>query len=101
MDPLSPADEEGGGILAFTTAFAAVLACALDPGGRVGRHVQQACPELVIGLAGRGTATVAGRELPLIAGSVVELPLGDHLAIRNDSDEDALHYLIVKARPAR
>jgi quercetin dioxygenase-like cupin family protein len=60
--------------------FSAVLACELEPGGRVGRHVQQRDPEIVIGLEGEGTAEVDG------------------LAIRNRSREAPLRYLIVKTR---
>jgi quercetin dioxygenase-like cupin family protein len=76
--------------------FVAVLGCELEPGGSVGRHVQEAYPEIVIGLGGQGTATVNETEHRLSAGDVVPLPLGAVLAIDNPGDEP-LRYLIVKA----
>ena len=78
--------------------FTAALRCELDPGGRVGRHVQQAFPELVIGVAGVGEAIVGGVRHPLAAGDLVYLPLGEILEIHNLSGEVALEYLIIKAR---
>ncbi|MFV8749873.1 cupin domain-containing protein [Nannocystaceae bacterium ST9] len=78
--------------------FTAVLACELEPGGRVGRHVQEHFPEIVVGLSGRGEARVAGRPQPLEPGDVVHLPLGTVLEIINTSSDEALHYLIIKAR---
>jgi quercetin dioxygenase-like cupin family protein len=78
--------------------FTAVLSCELDPGGSVGRHVQEQFPELVIGLEGAGEAAVDGRPQPLDAGDVVHLPLGSVLALRNRSDTEPLRYLIIKAR---
>jgi hypothetical protein len=80
--------------------FTAALACELEPGASVGAHVQEQDPELVIGVSGIGTATVAGVELPLAGGSVVELPLGQTLAIANGSRDVPLRYLIIKAAPA-
>jgi len=79
--------------------FTAVLSCELEPGGSVGRHVQEAFPEIVVGLEGDGEATVDGEPRPLRAGDVVHLPLGSVLAIENRSSERPLAYLIVKARP--
>jgi quercetin dioxygenase-like cupin family protein len=78
--------------------FSAVLSCELDPGGRVGAHVQEHDPEIVVGLEGDGEATVNERALPLGPGDVVHLPLGAVLSIRNRSAEAPLRYLIVKAR---
>jgi quercetin dioxygenase-like cupin family protein len=78
--------------------FIAALSCELEPGGSVGRHVQEYFPEIVIGLAGIGEATVDGRALRLAPGDVVHLPLGGVLELRNGSDRDPLRYLIVKAR---
>lgn len=80
--------------------FTAALACELEPGASVGAHVQEHFPELVIGIAGTGTATVDGVELPLTGGSVVQLPLGQTLAIANGSKEAPLRYLIIKTAPA-
>lgn len=78
--------------------FSAVLSCELDPGGSVGRHVQEHDPEIVIGLEGDGEATVDDRTLPLGPGDVAHLPLGAILAIRNRSTEAPLRYLIIKAK---
>ena len=78
--------------------FTAVLFCELDPGGSVGEHRQQEFPELVVGLDGDGQATVDGAPCPLVAGSVVHLPLGSSLSVTNRSDAQPLRYLIIKAR---
>ncbi|HLT38347.1 MAG TPA: cupin domain-containing protein [Enhygromyxa sp.] len=80
--------------------FTAVLSCELDPGGSVGRHVQEQFPEIVIGLEGSGAAAVDGRVHSLDPGDVVHLPLGSVLELRNCSDREPLRYLIIKARGA-
>lgn len=77
--------------------FAAALWCELDPSGVVGRHRQEEFPEIVVGLEGNGEATVDGEATPLGAGSVVQLPLGAVLSLRNISAESPLRYLILKA----
>jgi quercetin dioxygenase-like cupin family protein len=77
--------------------FAAILACELEPDGSVGEHVQQAHAEVVIGLEGEGVARVGGAPRPLAPGVVVELPLGQTLALENGSTRHPLRYLIVKA----
>lgn len=79
--------------------FAAVLACELEPGGRVGAHVQEHFAEVVIGVEGIGTVLVNGAPAELGPGRVVELPLGQTLEISNASSSEPLRYLIVKARP--
>jgi hypothetical protein len=78
--------------------FTAALACELAPAGRVGAHVQQEFPELVVGLAGDGEALVEGVSHPLGPLDVVHLALGARLEIRNRSSSEPLRYLIVKAR---
>ncbi len=78
--------------------FTAVLWCALEPGGSVGRHVQEHFPEIVVGLDGEGEARVGDEAHPLGPGDVVHLPLGAVLSIANLSSEEPLSYLIVKAR---
>ncbi len=78
--------------------FTAVLACVLDPGGHVGRHSQQEFPEIVIGLGGSGVVTINGTKQPLGTGDCVYLPLGGVMEIKNYSDSEGLHYLIIKAR---
>lgn len=80
--------------------FTAVLSCRLEAGGSVGRHVQQAHPEIVIGLTGHGEIRVNGRASPFGPGAVVHLPLGHTLEIVNGSNETPLGYLIVKAEAA-
>jgi quercetin dioxygenase-like cupin family protein len=78
--------------------FTAVLACELAPSASVGPHVQEEFPELVLGCAGSGIATVDGVPHALDAGDAVYLPLGSVLAIDNRSSELPLCYFIVKAR---
>ncbi len=78
--------------------FATVLACELEPGGSVGAHVQEEFAELVIAIDGDGHVLVNGDRSPLAPGAVIELPLGETLAISNDSGERSLRYLIIKAR---
>lgn len=78
--------------------FTAVLSCELDPGGSVGRHVQEHFPEIVIGLEGSGEAAVDRIWQTLDPGDVVHLPLGSVLELRNRSDREPLRYLIIKAR---
>ncbi len=80
--------------------FSAALACELDPGGRVGPHVQQQDPEIVVGIAGLGEAKVGGRQYSLRPGDVVYLAFGETLEIINHLDDTPLQYLIIKARAA-
>jgi quercetin dioxygenase-like cupin family protein len=77
--------------------FSAVLFCELDPGGSVGSHQQQRDPELVLGLEGKGEASVQGSPAPLEPGSVVYVPFGATLSLRNLSPDEPLRYLIIKA----
>ena len=85
------------GSAALPRPFAVALACELDPSGCVGTHVQEHHPEVVIGVEGRGVATVDGAPHPLEPGAVVPLALGRKLAIENGSATDPLRYLIIKA----
>jgi quercetin dioxygenase-like cupin family protein len=78
--------------------FTAILSCELSPGGSVGPHVQQEFSEVVVGVEGRGEATVDGHAHALFAGDVVHLPLGSVLAIQNFADDAPLRYLIIKAQ---
>ncbi len=78
--------------------FEAVLACELDPAGRVGDHVQEAFDEIVVFVAGEGTATVNGARVELHPGATIPLQLGQVLSIENGSTHEPLRYLIVKAR---
>lgn len=80
--------------------FTAVLWCSLSPGGSVGAHHQEHHPEVVVGIAGRGEARVDGAVHPMEVGTVVYLPLGASLALRNLSRTEAFQYLIVKAQGA-
>ncbi len=77
--------------------FSAVLACELAPGGKVGTHLQQRDPEIVLCLSGEGTAIVEGVSQPMRPGTVAYLPFGRSLAVRNDSSHAPLRYLIIKA----
>jgi uncharacterized cupin superfamily protein len=85
------------GAAAPSPPFGAILACELEAGGSVGRHVQAELSEIVIVLEGDGVATVDGAPAPIGPGSVVELPLGKTLALENGSATQPLRYLIVKA----
>ena len=78
--------------------FTAVLACELEAGGSVGAHVQQDFPEIVIGVSGSGSVSISDVARPFGAGSVVELPLGQTLALANGSLDDPLRYFIIKAK---
>jgi len=80
--------------------FSAVLACELEPNGRVGVHVQQRDPEIIVGLAGQGVATVDGTPHPLGPGLTVYLAFGSSLSIDNSSPDEPLSYLIIKAQVA-
>jgi quercetin dioxygenase-like cupin family protein len=77
--------------------FAAVLACELDPGGRVGVHVQEHHAEVVIVVEGDARVSVNGLVSTVGPGGVIELPLGDSLAIENGSKDRPVRYLIIKA----
>lgn len=78
--------------------FTAVVFAELSPSGRVGRHQQTTDDELVIVLEGEGVLYVDGAAQACMRGSVVSLPRGGVLEIDNASTEQALRYVIVKAR---
>jgi len=78
--------------------FTAVLACELAPNGSVGAHVQEQYPEIVVAVSGSGAVQVNGVERAFNAGAVVELALGQTLAISNGSATEPLRYLIIKAQ---
>jgi hypothetical protein len=61
-------------------------------------HVQEQYPELLIAVTGVGSVRVDGELRAFGAGSVVELALGQTLAISNSSSQEPLRYLIVKAQ---
>lgn len=81
--------------------FTAVLACELEPHASVGAHVQEQYPEIVVGVSGSGRVAVNGVERAFAAGSVVELELGQTLAISNAAGSEPLCYLIIKAAATR
>ena len=78
--------------------FEAVLACELDPGGSVGAHRQATADELLVVLEGQATAGVDGEQRHLETGSLVALPLGSLMTLKNRDGERPLRYLIIKAR---
>ena len=78
--------------------FGAVLACELEGAGSVGAHVQQEFTEVLIVIEGEGMAQVAGSRLLMQPGVVLEIPLGQTLALENTSPRSPLRYLIVKAK---
>ncbi len=77
--------------------FTAVLYCELEPGGRVGRHVQERDPEIVVVVEGEAVLRVDGRARACVRGGAVALPLGATLEIDNASIDAPVRYLIVKA----
>ena len=56
---------------------------------------------MVICLGGSGRATVDNQGYPLAEGTLVYLPLGSFLTIENQSADEPLRYLIVKAAAHR
>lgn len=80
--------------------FTIVLACELEPAGRVGVHVQERDAEMVVGVDGEGVVVVDDEPHLLIAGAVAALPLGARLAIDNASPTEPFRYLILKASAA-
>jgi quercetin dioxygenase-like cupin family protein len=83
---------------ATTPPFTAVLYCELDPGGRVGAHVQQSDHEVVIVVAGEAVLYVDGAPKACREGDAVAVPLGARLEIDNASAEAPVRYVIVKAK---
>jgi quercetin dioxygenase-like cupin family protein len=83
---------------ARTPPFSAVLFCALEGGGRVGKHRQDTDDEVVVVVGGEGVLYVDGRAHAAVRGTAVALPLGAVLEIDNASEGTPLEYLIVKAR---
>ena len=78
--------------------FSAILACELEGGGIVGAHRQQESAEVLIVVEGEGVARVGESPVTLHPGVVVELPLGQTLALENVLPERSMRYLIVKAK---
>ena len=78
--------------------FSAALACELEAGGSVGRHLQQRDPELVLCAQGHGEILVDGKARPFTPGEVALLPHGSSLEIRNGANDRPLRYFIIKAR---
>jgi quercetin dioxygenase-like cupin family protein len=82
-------------------ALSAVLFCELEPGGRVGKHVQSHDDEVVIVLEGEAVIYVQGQPHACVKGSAVPLALGQTLEIDNASPTEPVRYLIVKATAKR
>ena len=78
--------------------FGAILACELEGAGSVGTHLQQEFAEVLIVIEGEGVAQVGGSPMVIRPGAVLEIPLGQTLALENASPERPLRYLIVKAK---
>jgi mannose-6-phosphate isomerase-like protein (cupin superfamily) len=77
--------------------FGAILACELEGGGSVGAHQQEELAEVLIVIEGEGAARVGGAPVSVRPGVVVEIPLGQTLALENASPDRPLRYLLVKA----
>lgn len=82
-------------------ALSAVLFCELEPGGRVGKHLQSHDDEVVIVLEGEAMIYVQGQPHACAKGSAVPLALGQTLEIDNASPTEPVRYLIVKATAKR
>jgi mannose-6-phosphate isomerase-like protein (cupin superfamily) len=78
--------------------FGAILACELEASGSVGAHVQQEFAEVLIVVEGAGMARVGASPMALQPGVVLEISLGQTLALENLSPERPLRYLIIKAK---
>lgn len=79
-------------------ALSAVLWCELEPGGRVGKHVQSHDDEVVVVLEGEAVIYVQGKAHACARGTAVPLALGQTLEIDNASPSEPVRYLIVKAK---
>ena len=77
--------------------FREVLQCQLEPGGTVGAHRQEHFSEILLVAEGQGQAVVGGQPQVLGPGSLVLLPLGQILELRNTHAQNWLCYFIVKA----
>jgi mannose-6-phosphate isomerase-like protein (cupin superfamily) len=60
--------------------------------------LQQEFAEVLIVVEGEGVARVAGSSIAMQPGVVLEIALGQTLALENASPERPLRYLIVKAK---
>ena len=78
--------------------FGAILAFELEGSGSVGAHVQQEFAEVLIVVEGEGVARVGASPMALQPGVVLEISLGQTLALENLSPERPLRYLIIKAK---
>ena len=76
-----------------------ILACALAPAGSVGAHRQADTDEVMVVLSGTGSAQIDEDVYLLEAGSVVHLPLGQFLQLKNASETEEMKYLIIKSAP--
>ena len=78
--------------------FGAILACELEAAGSVGTHLQQEFAEVLIVVEGEGVARVGASPMVMQPGVVLEIRLGQTLALENTSPALPLRYLIVKAK---
>ena len=78
--------------------FGAILACELEGAGSVGAHLQQEFAEVLIVVEGEGVARVGVSPIAMQPGVVLEIPLGQTLALENLAPERPLRYLIIKAK---
>ena len=80
--------------------FASAAACQLAPGGHIGEFKEERNPELIIVIEGKGTALVNGSAKGLSEGDSLQIEVGATLALKNDSAEVPLRYLVVKGNAA-
>ncbi|MCA9668004.1 MAG: AraC family ligand binding domain-containing protein [Myxococcales bacterium] len=76
--------------------FTAVLDCELEAGGRVGVHLQEHYPEIVVCTGGAGWVELDGARHAFAPGQMIYLPLGSTLALEC-AEGAPLRYLIIKA----
>ena len=86
---LHPEREEGLD-LPYSLAHASI-----DVGAASLSHVLKDSSEVYVVLAGRGTAFVNAKEVPLQVGSVLLVPAGAEQFVRNDGDIPLRFYCIV------
>jgi len=96
-----PGEADAAPRIAWTAVSADlhVNVVALGPGEAIGGHVNAALDVLLTCIAGTGTLTVDGEEIPLAAGTVALIPRGAHRGSR--AGMDGLRYVTChRRRPA-
>lgn len=77
--------------------FDAVFACELAAGGWIGTFQQESHTEIIVVTDGQGTAILNSEAIGIGVGSLIRLDLGSTLSISNESNQNPLRYLVIKA----